>query len=116
VAANAILAAIAYADAVAAAYGGRINQKDHAAAPKLLRAVLGKALPDQQEAPLRHLLGRKDEMQYGARSARTQDAEQIVEKLEAFAAWAQEMLAALTIASPAGDLGRGNAGRKPPTA
>jgi hypothetical protein len=105
VAANAILAAIAYADAVAAAYGGRINQKDHAAGPKLLRAVLGKALPDSQENRLARLLGRKDEMQYGARLGRSQDAEQIVAQLDDFAAWAETMLAALAISTATGESG-----------
>lgn len=99
VAANAILAAVAYADAVTAAYGGRVNQKDHAAAPRLLRDVLGKNLPDQQERRLVRLLGRKDEIQYGARLTRNEEAEQLLAHLKEFGAWAEVMLAALAISA-----------------
>jgi hypothetical protein len=63
VSSNAVLAAIAYTDALTAAYHGRVNQKDHAAAVKLLRDALGKALPDTQERRRARLLGRKDEVQ-----------------------------------------------------
>ncbi len=50
VSSNAALAAIAYADAVTAVYGGRINQRDHAGAVSLLRDVLGHALPRRRRA------------------------------------------------------------------
>ena len=105
VAANAILAAVAYADALTASFGGRINQQNHAAAPKLLRDALGAAVPDAQAKRLARLLGRKDEMQYGARLSRSQDAAQILEDLDNFAAWAAGMLAVrlpLAASDPAG--------------
>ena len=93
VAATAVLSAIAYADALTAAYGGRVNQKDHATAVRLVRDTLGKAFPDGQERRLVRLLGRKDEVQYGARPGRSDDARQIVENLDGFGRWAQDMLA-----------------------
>jgi hypothetical protein len=97
VTANVVLAAIAYTDALTAAYGGRVNQKDHAAAVKLLRDVLGKALPDAQERRLARLLGRKDETAYGASIGRTDEALQTVENLDQFGSWAKSMLAAKRI-------------------
>lgn len=92
VASNAILAAIAYTDALTAAYGGRVNQKDHSSAVKLIRDTLGKALPDAQERRLGKLLARKDEVQYGSRTGRSQEAELILESLGEFGTWARAML------------------------
>jgi hypothetical protein len=91
---NVILAAIAYTDAITAAYGGMVNQTDHRAATKLLRDTLGKALPDAQERRFARLLGRKDEVSYGARPGRDDDASQTVEQLGEFATWARATLAA----------------------
>lgn len=96
---NAILAAIAYTDALTVAYGGRVNQKDHAAAVKLLRDTLGKALPDAQERRLQRLLARKDEVQYGSRAGRSQEAELFMQNLDEFAIWAREMLAARSVSA-----------------
>ncbi|TIT97465.1 MAG: hypothetical protein E5W55_08870, partial [Mesorhizobium sp.] len=56
--------AIAYSDALTAKLRGEINQDDHQAVVKLLRAALGKALPAKQETSLRALLEQKDEVQY----------------------------------------------------
>jgi len=100
VASNAILAAIAYTDALTAAYGGRANQKDHASAVKLLRDTLGKALPDAQERRLSRLLARKDEVQYGSRAGRNPEAELIRESLDEYGIWARTMLAARSVSMP----------------
>jgi hypothetical protein len=97
VASNVILAAIAYADAITAAYGGLVNQRDHAAAVKLLRDMLGKALPDAQERRLARLLGRKDEVSYGSRIGRPEEAGQTIEHLDAFAIWARATLMARNV-------------------
>ena len=51
--------AIAYADALTVSFRGEINQGDHQAVVKLLRASLGKELPSKQEANLRALLEQK---------------------------------------------------------
>ncbi|HWR87735.1 MAG TPA: hypothetical protein VN277_04875 [Acidiferrobacterales bacterium] len=89
---HAILAAIAYADAVTARKGQVVNQQDHRLAPRLLRDVLGNTLPDAQEKRYRRLLARKDEAQYGIRHIALQEAQRAVEDLEAFAEWAEVLL------------------------
>jgi hypothetical protein len=87
----AILSAIAYTDAMTAAIDGKVNQKDHEAAPQLLRSVLGNALPEAQYKRLVKLLGQKDQVQYGAGIGRGDPAE-IVENLGQFAVFAIETL------------------------
>jgi hypothetical protein len=84
--------AIAYADAITAKYRGEINQGDHGAVVKLLRAVFGNELPNRQEAILKALLDQKDEVQYGSRSKSRDDAERALERLEEFVAWAETQL------------------------
>ncbi|MFB9984385.1 hypothetical protein ACFSQQ_11190 [Mesorhizobium kowhaii] len=85
--------AIAYADALTAKSRGEINQGDHQAVVKLLRAALGKNLPSKQEANLRALLEEKDEVQYGSRAKTRNEAERALTRLEEFAVWAEEHLA-----------------------
>lgn len=80
-----VLAAIAYADALTAHFAEEINQKDHAAAVRLLRAALGKEFPDEQERRLSRMIGRKDAAQYGVRTSRKSDAEKLLADLEKFA-------------------------------
>lgn len=87
--------AIAYTDALTAYYGGRINQKDHSAAVKTLRAALGNRLPKSQENCLARILNQKDEAQYGARSGRLTRAVQLLEDLKQFAEWAEMAVRAL---------------------
>lgn len=89
---HAILAVIAYADAVTARKAQVVNQLDHGSAPRLLREVLGNNLPDAQERRLRRLLGRKDEIQYGVRHVPLDDAQQVVSDLDAFGTWAEDVL------------------------
>lgn len=84
-----VTAAIAYSDAVTAKAGGVVNQQDHQGAPRLLREVLGNRLPDRQDKFFRKLLGRKDEVNYGARSATLEEAERLLSALDEFAAWAE---------------------------
>lgn len=85
--------AIAYADVLTARFRGEVNQGDHQAVVKLLRAALGKELPAKQEANLRALLEQKDEVQYGFRAKTRNDAEKALVRLEEFVAWAEEQLA-----------------------
>jgi hypothetical protein len=89
---NAILSAVAYADAVTARYLGEVNQQDHSAAPKLLRKALGAALPRAQERRLSQLLQLKDTAQYGSRIMTREQARSSVEALGLFAAWAEERM------------------------
>lgn len=87
-----VMAAIAYGDALTAKAKGFVNRQDHKSAPKLLREVLGNRLPDKQEKFLRKLLGRKDEVSYGARSTTLAEAERLMAELDDFAAWAEGVL------------------------
>jgi hypothetical protein len=89
---NAILAAIAYTDSVTAYKAQVVNQQGHASASKLLRSVLGNAFPDAQERRIRRLLGRKDEVQYGVHAIGIDVARQVIADLDAFAAWAHDVL------------------------
>lgn len=86
-------ATIAYADAVTARRGGRINQQDHQVLGDLLRAILGKRLPNQQLAHLKAILSEKDAVSYGARPGNAAQAQRLLERLDAFAAWVEEELA-----------------------
>lgn len=61
-------------------------------APKLLREALGRRLPDQQEKFFRKLLGRKDEVNDGARSTTLAEAGRLLAELDEFAAWAEGLL------------------------
>jgi hypothetical protein len=83
---NTALAAIAYADALTALIGGVVNQKDHASAANLLRDTLGAALPPAEERRFDKLIGRKTDVQYGARLGRAEEARQSLAVLDEFAA------------------------------
>jgi hypothetical protein len=87
-----VSSAIGYADAVCSLYGGRINQNDHDAAPKTLRAVLGNQLPDDQLKRFRRILAQKEPAQYGARFARLESAKERLEDLRRLAEWARAMI------------------------
>lgn len=54
--------------------------------------MLGNSLPDKQEKFFRRLLGRKDELNYGARSTTLQEAERLAAELDEFAAWTEGVL------------------------
>lgn len=84
-----VSAAIAYADAITAASKGVVNKQDHQRAPKLLRDALGNRLPVKHETFYRKLLGRKDEVNYGARSTTLAEADALLRGLDAFAEWAE---------------------------
>lgn len=87
-----VTAAIAYADAITAKQKGVVNKQDHQSASRLLREVLGNAFPDKQERFFRRLLGRKDEVNYGARSTTREEAERMMTELDEFAAWAEGVI------------------------
>lgn len=87
-----VTAAIAYADAVTVKARGAVNTQNHQNAPQLLREVLGNRLPDRQGRFFRKLLGRKDEVNYGARSTTLDEAERLLAELDEFAAWAEGLL------------------------
>ena len=87
-----ITAAIAYGDAMTARAKGVVNKQDHQSASRLLREALGNRLPDKQEKVFRKLLGRKDEVSYGARNTPLEEAQRLLAELDEFAAWAEGML------------------------
>ncbi len=87
-----VIAAIAYTDALTARFGGRANQKDHNAAVKALRDVLGKRFPLAQASRLRRILAEKDDVQYGFRAKSKAEAEQLLRQLTDFAAWVEAEL------------------------
>jgi len=87
-----VTAAIGYVDAITAKRKGVVNKQDHQAAARLLREVLGSSLPDKHERFFRRLLGRKDEVNYGARSTTLDDAERLLTELDEFAAWIEGAL------------------------
>ncbi len=84
-----VTAVIADGDAITAKGKGVVNKQDHQNAPKLLREVLGNRLPDKQEKFFRKLLGRKDEVNYGARSTMLEEALRLLIELDEFAVWAE---------------------------
>lgn len=87
-----VTAAIAYGDAMTAKAKGVVNQQDHQSAPRLLREALGNRLPDKQEKFYRKALGRKDEVNYGARSTTLEEAQRLLSELEEFAIWVEGAL------------------------
>lgn len=88
----AVNAAIAYTDALTSKFKGKANQQDHSAAVTLLRDALGNRLPQKQLNQLSTILGVKDEVEYGPRIGRMDEARRIMEALESFSAWAEEAL------------------------
>lgn len=87
-----VLSAIALGDSLTAKRAQVVNQRDHAQAPRLLRDVLGNLLPDGQERRYRRILSFKDEVQYGTRQATRDEAGRLLDDLEAFARWSQDLL------------------------
>jgi hypothetical protein len=61
----------------------------HGARCRRWREALGNRLPDRQERFFRKLLGRKDEVAYGARSTTLEEAQRLLAELDDFAAWAE---------------------------
>jgi hypothetical protein len=91
-AANAVLATIAYADAMTAAILGQINQQDHKGVTALLRDALQNKLPTAEESRLRRLIDRKGEASYGDGLGRPADSDAILSDLDKFASFAIQSL------------------------
>ena len=90
----AVLAAIAYGDALTIKAAGIRNAQDHNALPATLRAALGNRLPTQQLKHLADLLAQKDDSGYGHKTISRGAAESAVAKLRIFVTWAEAELAA----------------------
>lgn len=89
-----VTAAIGYADAVTARYGGTVNQRHHAAVVQAVRAAAGNRVPDGVLKRLGRILREKDAAQYGARAGRLDHAVALLADLDALAEWVEQELAA----------------------
>lgn len=95
IAADAILAAIGYGDAITVQRINSHNAKDHSALPGLITAALGKDADAAQLERLARIIQRKNEAQYGGTIWSREDAEQYLEQVRRFARWAERILAEL---------------------
>ncbi len=89
---GAILAAIAYGDALTIKVAGIKNADDHQRLPATLRHALGNQLPQAEATRLTRLLRQKDDSAYGHRALPLKDARDAIDKAETFAAWAEGAL------------------------
>jgi hypothetical protein len=92
IAADAVLAAIAYGDAITVQRSNLHNAKDHSALPALILTALGKDAESTQLERLTRIIARKNEAQYGGTVWSRKDAEQYLEQVRRFARWAERML------------------------
>lgn len=90
---GAILAAIAYGDALTIKVAGIRNETDHQRLPATVRQALGNAAPAVELTRLTRLLARKDDSAYRHRFIPMGDARDALAKAESFAAWAEGELA-----------------------
>lgn len=90
----AVIAAIAYADALTARFGGVLNRQDHGAAVQTLRNVLGNRLLNERARDFTRILEQKDEAHYGVRRGRQSEAQVTIQALQRFGDWAEAMLQA----------------------
>lgn len=87
-----VMAAIAYGDTATAFLAQVVNQQDHGTAARLLREVLGNALPAEQERAFQRVLGSKDAAQYGARPIRIQEVSSRLADLDKFAQFVEDLV------------------------
>jgi len=90
---NALLAAIAYADALTIKFGGILNQQDHARLLAALQSALGNRASKEQLNRLGRLLKMKNQIQYDHTVCTIQDAREYVSQVQRFASWAESELA-----------------------
>jgi hypothetical protein len=90
---QALLAVIAYGDALTIRFGGVRNTQDHQALPQTLRRVLGERANAAQLSRASRLIARKNEIQYEHSAAPLDDARNYLEQAKRFAEWAEETLA-----------------------
>jgi hypothetical protein len=89
---NAVLATIAYADAVTVRFAGIQNATEHAGLPRTLTQAIGeRATPVLTR--LNRILAWKDESQYGHRTHSLGEARTVLLQAERFAEWAEAELA-----------------------
>jgi len=90
---NALLAAIAYADALTIKFGGILNQLDHARLIAALNSALGNRANKEQMSRLGRLLKMKNQIQYDHTICTFQEAREYVSQVQRFISWAETELA-----------------------
>jgi len=93
VAADAVLAAIAYGDAVTVQRLGQHNADDHGALPDLVKRALGKDAVPEQITRLGRIVKEKSRAQYGGTTWTRNEAEDYLKQVQRFGTWAEQMLA-----------------------
>jgi len=92
VAADAVLAAIAYGDAITVQRLQQHNTQDHGALSKLVTRALGKDAVAGQIARLGRILGEKSRAHYGGARWTRDEAETYLEQVRRFATFAEQVL------------------------
>jgi len=88
-----IHAVVAFTDALCIHLGGRKSTSaDHAAAARLLRAIMGARLPREMESLQARVVSEKDRLEYQGYVATMREADAIFEKAERYGRWVEEML------------------------
>jgi hypothetical protein len=90
---NALLAVIAYADALSIHFAGIQNADDHAAVVETAKLAMGDAADAGQLTRLQRLIRQKNQVQYDHRTATVEQARTFLEQAERFSRWAEESLA-----------------------
>lgn len=90
---NALLASIAYADALTIKFGGIMNQQDHMRLIEALRSALGNRASKEQMSRLGRLLKMKNQIQYDHTACTVQEAREYVSQVQRFVSWAETELA-----------------------
>jgi hypothetical protein len=94
VAADAVLAAIGYGDAITVQRLNRHNIEDHGMLPVFIEQALGKDSDPAQISRLRRILSDKGRAQYGGAIWRRREAADYLEQVRRFGNWAEAVLAA----------------------
>jgi hypothetical protein len=93
IAADAVLAAIAYGDALTVQRLQRHNTQDHGSLPVLVAQALGKRADQVQVTRLQRIVERKNEAHYGGTSWTRDQAAAYLEQVQRFRLWAEQVLA-----------------------
>ena len=93
IAADAVLAAIAYGDAITVQRLGEHNVNDHAGLPDLVRRALSNGAVPDQITRLARIVKEKSRAQYGGTAWTREQAEDYLEQVRRFGTWAEQMLA-----------------------
>lgn len=93
IAADAVLAAIGFGDAITVQRLGEHNADDHAMLPRLLERALGKDAEPSQMARLKRILQQKSRAQYGGAFWTRDQAIDYLEQVRRFSSWCESLLA-----------------------